>query len=74
MPGFNQDQINEMFIYHSPTPGQQAKYVELREHFKTLALKIKELVPDSATQTVAIRQLWETSMICNGAIATEGKV
>lgn len=74
MPGFNEDQISEMFTYHSPTPEQQDKYLRLRQQFKNMAMMIKENVPDSATQTTAIRKLWEVSMICNGAIATDGKV
>jgi len=66
--------INEAFEYHAPNEEQRKLYNELRPKFKQLALDILELVPASATRTVALRKLWECSMTCNAAIATEGKI
>ena len=66
--------IEEAFTYHLPSEEQKVVYNELRNQFKELALSIIEKVPSSATRTVALRKLWEASMITNAAIATEGKI
>jgi len=70
----DEEGINEAFTYHAPNDEQKALYNELRPKFKALALDIIRLVPQSATRTAALRMLWETSMIANAAIATEGKI
>jgi RecA/RadA recombinase len=66
--------IEEAFTYHPPTKEQQELYVQMRDKFKDLAQFIIDTVPASATRTVALRKLWETSITVNSAIATEGKI
>lgn len=66
--------VEEVFSYHAPTPEQVEIYNNLRKEFLLLAKEILHVIPPSATRTVALRKLWECSMICNAAIATEGKI
>lgn len=68
-----QEQLDNWFQYHSPTPAQQAAYVAIRDMAKSLATRIVELTPASADQTAAIRLLRECVMTANAAIACQGK-
>jgi hypothetical protein len=63
------DNVMSMFTYHPPSGNQATRYNTLREEFRRLALKIIDLTPICADQTVAIRKLWETSMAVNATIA-----
>ncbi len=61
--------IDHWFTYHSPTPEQIPKYIELRDKAREYAHLINRLVPDGADKTAALRQLRLTNMAANQAIA-----
>ena len=61
--------LENWFTYHLPKPGQQEKYVAIRDKAKEFAELIVLLAPDCIDTTVAIRHLRETVMIVNQAIA-----
>ena len=61
--------IENAFTYHTPKDGQPEKYQAIREKAKELAYLIKELVPDSREQSLAITKLEECSMWANAGIA-----
>lgn len=61
--------IENAFTYHAPKDGQPEKYRAIREKAKELAYLIKELVPDSREQSLAITKLEECSMWANAGIA-----
>lgn len=64
--------IENNFTYHSPQPGQQEKYVALREKAKELAYIIEELCPNSREKSVAMTQLETGVFWANAAIARNG--
>jgi len=64
-----QSDLNNWFVYHSPRPGQNEKYVEIREAAKAFAEVIVKLTPSSADQTAAIRKIREAVFTANAAIA-----
>lgn len=64
-----QEQINNWFTYHSPTPEQLVSYAEIRTAAKIFAETINKHVPDSADKTAAFRLLRESVMTANAAIA-----
>ena len=61
--------IENAFTYHAPKDGQPEKYQAIREKAKELAYLIKELVPDSREQSLAITKLEECSMWANAGVA-----
>ena len=61
--------IENAFTYHEPKDGQPEKYQAIREKAKELAYLIKELVPDSREQSLAITKLEECSMWANAGNA-----
>lgn len=61
--------IENAFTYHAPKDGQPEKYQTIREKAKELAYLIKEFVPDSREQSLAITKLEECSMWANAGIA-----
>ena len=61
--------LENNFTYHSPKPGQNEKYVALREKAKDLAYLIKELTPKSREQSVALTELETAIFWANAAIA-----
>lgn len=63
------EQIENAFTYHAPKDGQPAKYVQIRDTAKSLALLIDELAPESREKSVAITKLEEAVMWANAAIA-----
>jgi hypothetical protein len=64
-----QAQIEHNFQYHAPKPGQQEKYVTIREKAKEFALFINEMVPESPEQLLAITQLEQAVFWANAGIA-----
>lgn len=68
-PKTQEEVIENNFTYHAPKPGQQEKYVELREKAKELALLIVKLTPRSREQSLALTELETASMWANAAIA-----
>ena len=67
------DQLENWFTYHSPTPDQLPKYQAIREAGKALASVILANTPPSADQTDAIRKVREACMTANASIACGGQ-
>ena len=67
------DQLENWFTYHSPTPDQLPKYQAIREAGKALASVILANTPSSADQTDAIRKVREACMTANASIACGGQ-
>jgi hypothetical protein len=65
----SQSEIENWFNYHTPTPGQSAKYVIIRKKARDLAHAIVDLCPPSADTTAAIRKLREVVMTANASVA-----
>jgi hypothetical protein len=73
MPGLNRDQIDDLFSYHAPEPGQPEKYTAIREAAKQFAHVLIANTPQCPDQTVAIRKLRESVMVANASIALKGQ-
>jgi hypothetical protein len=69
----SQEQLDNWFTYHSPSPDQNVSYLAIREAAKNLAQVIVANAPDSADTTAAIRKVREATMTANQAIACGGK-
>lgn len=70
MPLTNED-IEDLFTYHAPKPGQPERYDNIRQAAKHLAKVIIANTPASADQSAAIRDLRISVMQANAAIALE---
>lgn len=70
---FTPEVLEDIFTYHRPTEDQLPKYQAVRDAAKEFAKIIVANTPASADQTVAIRKLRELVMVCNQAIALDGK-
>jgi hypothetical protein len=68
-----QEQIDNWFSYHAPTPEQLISYKAIRDTGRVMAMMINGHVPDSADKSAAIRLLRECVMTANAAIACGGK-
>jgi hypothetical protein len=68
---FTEAEIEDLFTYHAPKPGQQERYQAIRESAKGLAKTIVANTPASADQSAAIRHLREAVMTANSSIALE---
>ena len=64
-----QEELNNIFTYHSPVGDQAERYGQLRACGKSLAESIVALTPSSREQTIAIRKVQEAVMFANAAIA-----
>ena len=64
-----QNEINNWFMYHPPTPEQLKAYEVIRASAKMFAEDVNANVPDSADKTVAIRKIREAVMAANLAVA-----
>jgi hypothetical protein len=64
-----QEDIDNWFQYHTPTPTRLIKYFDLRNSAKAFAELFDKSVPDCADKTAAMRHLRETVMAMNLAIA-----
>jgi hypothetical protein len=69
----SQDDLNNWFTYHPPTPDQLPKYLAIREAGLTLAKAIVDNTPSSADQTYTIRLIRMAIMTANASIACQGK-
>jgi hypothetical protein len=63
--------IKNRFTYHPPQPGQQERYVVLREGGQRMAEMILMAVPEGPEQSIALRKLRECVMWSNAGIALE---
>lgn len=70
---FTEEQLRDIFTYHSPTPEQQAHYLALRDAAFEFSKVIITHTPPSADQTASIRKLREVVMTLNASIALQGK-
>jgi hypothetical protein len=64
-----QEDINNWFTHHTPTPDQVFIYTQLRAKAKEFAELFNDSTPDSADKTAAIRSLRQTVMDMNLAVA-----
>jgi hypothetical protein len=65
------EEIEDLFTYHSPKPGQPERYQAIREAAKNMAKVIVANTPKSADQSAAIRELRICVMTANASIALE---
>lgn len=63
------EQIENIFMYHTPKEGQPEKYDLLRSKAKELAYLIDELCPVSREKSLANTKLEESLMWANASIA-----
>lgn len=61
--------LENSFTYHAPKTDQPARYVEMRDSAKNLAILIMEQCPRSRERSIAITKLEESIMWANKAIA-----
>ena len=69
----SQEQLDNWFVYHSPSADQLPKYQAIREAAKVFAATIVANAPDCADTTAAVRKVREATMTANQAIACGGK-
>ena len=67
-----QEELDNWYSYHPPTPDQVGVYQELRAKAKELAGLFNEYAPPCADTTAAHRKLREAVMAMNLAIACNG--
>ena len=68
-----QQEIEDLFNYHSPTPDHNMKFTIVRNAVVKAALAIDSVCPPGADRTAAIRKLKEAHMTANASIILEGK-
>jgi hypothetical protein len=68
-----QDDLENLFVYHKPFGDQSERYGALRESGKALAKAIMENTPVSADQNAALRLVREAVFTANAAIAVNEK-
>jgi len=73
MPGFTEDDLNNLFSYHPPqTEDDVKRYERIRAAGKEFAKVILDATPGCAEQTIAIRRAHEAVMLANAAVACHG--
>lgn len=65
------EEIEHRFTYHAPSQEQAAKYQEIRDTAKSVALRLNELCPDGRELSTALTKLDEVVFFANAAIARE---
>jgi hypothetical protein len=65
----SQNDIDNWFTYHAPTPEQLVAYNDIRQAAKIYAETVNKHVPDSADKTTAIRKIRDSVMAANLAVA-----
>lgn len=67
------DQIANWFAYHPPKDDTIAyAHDRVRTEFRSLALSMNDVIPESPDKTVALRAIREAMYHCNAAIACAG--
>jgi hypothetical protein len=61
--------IEQTFRYHAPKPDQVPRYEEIRAAAREFARLLVASTPQSAEQTLALRDLQRCVMMANAAIA-----
>lgn len=64
--------LENIFTYHSPKPGQPEQYETIRAVAKDFAYLIQSVVPESREQSLALTKLDETVMWANAGVARHG--
>ena len=64
-------EIDNIFTYHAPLPGQPERYTLIRAAARDFARVILDTTPPGDDQDAAIRKLRECVMTANAAIALE---
>jgi hypothetical protein len=65
--------LEDIFSYHKPEPGDQQRYEEIRAAALEFAEVVLRHTPPSPDQSVAIRKIREAVMTANAAVALKGK-
>lgn len=65
--------LDDLFTYHSPGVDQIPLYAAVRTKAREMAQVIHDSCPPSADRTAAMRQLQDTVMTANRAIALQGR-
>lgn len=68
-----QEQVDNWFSYHPPTPIQVEQYQDIRNAGKLLTEIMIQNCPDSADLTAAVRLVRQAVATANAAIACGGK-
>lgn len=63
------EDMKKRFTYHPPKEDQPARYTELREMIKTIALTICAYCPESRERSLALTHLEEAVFWANASIA-----
>ena len=63
--------LNDLFIYHKPTPDQEKMYDEINGAAKAFARVVLSVCPDTPDRTATIRLIREARMTANASIATK---
>lgn len=63
------NRIENDFVYHPVKPGQEERYVHLRDEARKLAHLIHDLSPDGREKMIALGKLEEAIMWANAGIA-----
>ena len=66
--------VEDVFTYHPPQPGQPERYKAIRDAAKDMAKVILVATPTCADQQASLRLLREAVMTANACIALEGAV
>lgn len=66
--------LDNIYRYHPPLPGQTDKYNEIRETGKRYAETVTRLCPDSRERSVALTNIEQSNMWANAAIARDETV
>lgn len=61
--------LDNIYTYHAPKPGQPELYEKIRNKAKMLAAFIEEYCPDSREKSIAHTKLEECVMWANASIA-----
>lgn len=64
-----QDQLNNIFTYHAPTPAQIEVYAGLRGAGLQMASHINAICPESREKSLAITYIQQAIQMANAAIA-----
>lgn len=68
-----QDDLENWFTYHAPSPEQIPQYQAIRDAGRNLATVILNNTNSSADQSDSIRSVRNACMTANAAIACEGQ-
>lgn len=65
--------LDNIYTYHAPVPGQLERYVTLRENAKAMAQLIIDNCPETRERSIALTKMEEVIMWANASIARSGE-